>query len=70
VGGGDVVDLGPILVGGDRDPPDHTRLRRLVSRAFTAKRVQHLRPHIQQLVDELIELTSRMPVCPDAAPVA
>jgi cytochrome P450 len=37
------------------DPPDHTRLRRLVSRAFTARRVEAMRPWISQLIDELID---------------
>ncbi len=37
------------------DPPDHTRLRRLVSRAFTPRRVEGLRPRIQQIADELVE---------------
>ncbi|MGP3918453.1 cytochrome P450 family protein [Nonomuraea sp. 10N515B] len=40
---------------GAYDPPDHTRLRRLVSREFTARRVERLRPRIQQIVDELID---------------
>ncbi len=36
------------------DPPDHTRLRRLVSKAFTAKVIAELRPTIQGIVDELV----------------
>jgi cytochrome P450 len=38
-----------------RNPPDHTRLRRLVSGAFTARRVQALRPRVEEMVDELLE---------------
>jgi cytochrome P450 len=38
----------------DRDPPDHTRLRSLVSKAFTPRVVEGLRPRIQKMVDELI----------------
>jgi cytochrome P450 len=37
------------------DPPDHTRLRRLVSKAFTPKTVQGLRPRIEVLVDEALD---------------
>jgi cytochrome P450 len=37
------------------DPPDHTRLRRLVSKAFTPKMVEGLRPRIQQLVDDALD---------------
>jgi cytochrome P450 len=38
----------------DRDPPDHTRLRSLVSKAFTPRVVEGLRPRIQKMVDDLI----------------
>jgi hypothetical protein len=38
-----------------RDPPDHTRLRALVSKAFTPRRVEALAGRVQQLVDEMLE---------------
>jgi len=37
------------------DPPDHTRLRRLVTKAFTPRSIEQLRPAIQQLVDEALD---------------
>ena len=37
------------------DPPDHTRLRSLVTKAFTVRRVEALRPHIQGLADTLLD---------------
>jgi unspecific monooxygenase len=37
------------------DPPDHTRLRRLVSKAFTARLVERWRPRISELVDSLLD---------------
>jgi cytochrome P450 len=40
------------------DPPDHTRLRTLVSKAFTARTVQRLAPRVQQLVDGLLDATA------------
>ncbi|PDY45136.1 cytochrome P450 family protein [Bacillus pseudomycoides] len=36
------------------DPPDHTRLRRLVSKSFTPRMIEDLRPRIQQISDELL----------------
>ncbi|MFD5397462.1 cytochrome P450 [Streptomyces sp. NPDC127097] len=43
--------LGSIL---NYDAPDHTRLRRLVSRAFTARKITDLRPRVEQITDELL----------------
>ena len=37
------------------NPPDHTRLRRLVSGTFTARRVEALRPAIARMVDDLLD---------------
>ncbi|MGP4111194.1 cytochrome P450 family protein [Streptomyces sp. 4N509B] len=36
------------------DPPDHTRLRRLVTREFTPERLRSLAPRVQQITDELL----------------
>ncbi|WP_329379499.1 cytochrome P450 family protein [Streptomyces sp. NBC_01716] len=54
--GGSMLDervIGPTLL--VVDPPDHTRLRKLVAREFTAHRVAGLRERIQRLTDELID---------------
>ncbi|HEX6521827.1 MAG TPA: cytochrome P450 [Streptosporangiaceae bacterium] len=37
------------------DPPEHTRLRKLVAGAFTEKRIQALRPRVTRIVDDLID---------------
>lgn len=39
----------------DRDPPDHTRLRRLVSQAFTPKTIERLVPVVESLVDDALD---------------
>ncbi len=44
----------------DRDPPDHHRLRRLVSKVFTPRMIEELRPHIHQIVrDHLDAMAAR-----------
>ncbi|MGY1643300.1 cytochrome P450 [Geodermatophilus sp. SYSU D00703] len=40
------------------DPPEHTRLRRLVSKAFTARRVEGLRPRIAEITGSLLDRIS------------
>lgn len=37
------------------DPPDHTRLRNLVNRAFTPRVVEQMRGHIEALADEILD---------------
>jgi pimeloyl-[acyl-carrier protein] synthase len=41
------------------DPPRHTTLRALVSRAFTPRRVQELRPHIEEIAASLLDEADR-----------
>ncbi|MGW0332485.1 cytochrome P450 family protein [Streptomyces sp. NPDC003011] len=45
--------IGRHLLGAD--PPEHTRLRGLVSRSFTMRRVEELRPRIQEITDDLLD---------------
>jgi cytochrome P450 len=37
------------------DPPEHSRLRRLVGKAFTGARIEKLRPRVQEITDELLD---------------
>ncbi|MFI6638745.1 cytochrome P450 [Streptomyces sp. NPDC050504] len=39
----------------DLEPPDHTRIRRLVSKAFTPRTVERLRPYVHRLAGELVD---------------
>ncbi|MFG2777639.1 cytochrome P450 [Streptomyces prunicolor] len=39
----------------DLEPPDHTRIRRLVSKAFTPRTVEQLKPYVSQLAAELVD---------------
>ena len=39
----------------DKDPPDHERLRRLVSKAFTPRLIERMRPRVQEIADALLE---------------
>ena len=67
--------LGPVFRALSRqmlflDPPDHTRLRGLVNKAFTARVVEGMRPHIQAIVDDLLDAVQdagRMDVIQDFA---
>ncbi|MGW0628355.1 cytochrome P450 [Streptomyces sp. NPDC002758] len=38
----------------DLEPPDHTRIRRLVSKAFTPRTVERLKPYVEELAGELV----------------
>ncbi|MGM1058106.1 cytochrome P450 family protein [Saccharothrix sp. Mg75] len=57
VEGGDVVAFEEALSRHmlNMDPPDHTRLRKLVTKAFTARRVEQLRERVQEITDELLD---------------
>ena len=37
------------------DPPDHHRLRRLVTKAFTARRIEQLRPRVAEITASLLD---------------
>ncbi|MCA9877343.1 MAG: cytochrome P450 [Thermomicrobiales bacterium] len=51
------------------DPPEHTRLRRLVQPAFTASAIEKLRPRIQAITDDLLDgIEARAAAAGEAAP--
>ncbi len=39
----------------EMDAPDHTRLRKLVARVFTARRIEAMRPRVQEITDGLLD---------------
>lgn len=55
---GDVADMGSNSML-NRDPPDHTRLRRLVAKAFTPRMIDRLRPRLEFLVDAALDEAGR-----------
>ena len=48
-----VVELSHMML--MRDPPDHTRLRGLVTKAFTARRIETLRERVRDMADRLLD---------------
>lgn len=54
VGLGDALELfGRVML--FADPPDHTRLRRIVGKAFTMRAVEDMRPRIAAIVDRMLD---------------
>ena len=55
----DVPRMQPLIAPGGsiltHDGEDHSRMRRLVSKAFTVRRIEELRPRAQQITDELLD---------------
>jgi cytochrome P450 len=51
-------DFAPYIAGNlvHIDPPDHTRLRKLVSRAFSVRRISALRPRVEAISNELLDV--------------
>ena len=67
-------DVPTLIVGSSRDPdgprsllslnpPDHTRIRSLVSRAFTPRRVERLRPAVEAMTDGLLDAVAEAGQC-------
>ncbi|MET8762727.1 cytochrome P450 [Lentzea sp. NPDC004782] len=57
--GQDVPRMQPLITPGgsilNQDGADHARMRRLVSKAFTVRRIEELRPRAQQITDDLLD---------------
>lgn len=53
----DRAEAGSML---ELEPPVHTRLRTLVNRAFVSRQVERLRPRVERLAHELIDVSRRM----------
>jgi cytochrome P450 len=53
VSASDMIGLGESMI--FQDPPAHDRLRRLVSKAFTPRRVQNMRPRVHEITGELLD---------------
>ncbi|MEV4432421.1 cytochrome P450 [Streptomyces sp. NPDC049555] len=49
----EMVAAGPHMLGSDQ--PDHTRLRKLVAKEFTPRRVEAMAPRVQEMTDELLD---------------
>lgn len=58
-----ILGQGPRLVRTllTNDPPSHGRYRSIVSRAFTARRIRALEPHVQAVISDLIAEIDRSP---------
>ena len=56
--GGDISAVSTNML--ESDPPRHTRLRALVAREFTFRRVEALRPRVQRITDELLDAMLRV----------
>lgn len=54
----DIIAVDGLL---SKDPPEHSRLRKLVAGAFTERRIQALRPRVTEIVDELIDALRASP---------
>ena len=66
--GASPVFRAPTMLGSD--PPAHTRMRNLVNKAFTPRVVEQMRPHIQQITDDLLDAAAgdgRLDVMADLA---